>query len=101
MSIIGHVSIYNLCQRNYFCCKVEHFGYIFQSWCSMIHCLIKIENWEVDHNSLECRQNRPTSCTGIDCVNTSCLIHRADYKPLTGILKMPLMCQKPTTVQFL
>lgn len=60
------------------------------------------KTWQWKHNSLECHQTRQASWGMIDfCVNTSFMIHRADYKRLTGIIKRPLMCQEQTTAEFL
>ncbi len=69
---------------------------------SMIHYLTEIQNWETDHNSLERPQTGPSQLSwDWLCVNTSFLIHSAEYKLLTVVIKMPLMCQEQTTVQFL
>lgn len=68
----------------------------------VIHYLIEIQHSEIDHNSLEHNQTGPRQlCWDWLCVNTSFLIHIADYKLLNGILKKPQMYEEQTTVQFL
>lgn len=54
---------------------------------SVIHYLIEIQDWEMDHNSLERHQAGPSQLSrDWLCVNTSFLIHRAD-RLLTGIIE--------------